>query len=99
MYRPYSQRSFLHQYLDWLTLGGVNSVCDFKPTVTRFKKFDPEAQRSTDEIEYELEDQCNGLPCHFLRAETLKPLKDDEVRCPVLKLLCQSSSARSNPIS
>jgi hypothetical protein len=88
MYRPYSQRSFLRQYLDWLALSDADSVCEFKPTATRFKKFDPATQRYTGEIDYELEDQCNGLPCRFLRAGTLKPLKDDEVRCPVLKLLC-----------
>lgn len=88
IYRPYSQRSFLRQYLDWLILNGVEPVCGFHPSATCFKKFDPEIQRYTDEINYELVDECNGSPCQFLRTETLKPLSDDKLTCPTLKRLC-----------
>src|SRR5258708_6885381 len=73
MYRPYSKRSFLRQYLDLLILRGADPVCDFRPMATCFKKFDPVTQRYTDEIDYELVDHCGGSPCQFLRTETLKP--------------------------
>ncbi len=88
MYRPYSQRSFLRQYLDWLLLRGVDAVCDFHPSATCFKKFDPDTQRYTDDIAYELVDDCKGSPCQFLRTETVKPLRDNEIVCDCIKLLC-----------
>ena len=93
MYRPYSQRSFLRQYLDWSILHGADPVCDFRPIATRFKKFDSVTQLYTNEIDYELVDQCSGFPCRFLRAETLKPLRDDEVACSVINRLCSTGES------
>lgn len=95
IYRPYSQRSFLRQYLDWLTLRGVAALCGFFPSATCFKKFEPEIQHYTDEIDYELVDQCNGSPCQFLRTETLRPLSDSELACTTLKLLCSTDQSYS----
>lgn len=89
MYRPYSQRSFLRQYLEWLVFCGVDTACEFQPTATCFKKFDAETQRYTDEIDYELVDDCNGSStCQFLRTETVKPLCENEIVCASIKLLC-----------
>lgn len=95
IYRPYSQRSFLRQFLDWLTLRGVEAICDLYPSASCFKKFDLEIQRYTDEVDYELVDQCNGSPCQFLRTETLKPLSDNELICTTIKLLCSAGQSYS----
>ncbi len=95
MYRPYSKRSFLRQYLDWITLHCIDSQCDFHPSTTCFKKFDPAIQQYTNEIEYELVDQCNASSCQFLRTETLKPLSDGALSCTALKLLCSTGQSYS----
>ena len=88
MYRPYSQRSFLRQYIEWVTLNGVESVCNLRSSATCFKKFDSHEQRYTNGIDYELLDECDGSGCQFLRMETIKPVDVAELRCGVLKLLC-----------
>jgi hypothetical protein len=93
MYRPYSQRSFLRQYLDWLNLRGADPSCAFRPSATRFKKFDLVTQLYTNEIDYELVDHCSGSPCQFLRTETLKPLRDDEMTCPTINRLCSTKDS------
>jgi hypothetical protein len=88
LYRPYSQRSFLRQYIDWLKLKGIEPICEITSSATCFKKFDPDSQAFTDEIDYELVDYCDGDPCQFLRTETLKYMPEDELYCTVLKELC-----------
>jgi len=92
LYRPYSQRSFLRQYIDWLKLQAIDETCELEASATCFKRFAPELQRYTDEIDYELVDNCNSTPCRFLRTATLKPLFADEVSCSILKQLCNIRS-------
>jgi hypothetical protein len=93
MCRPYSKRSFLRQYLDWLVVCGVDPVCDFRPIATRSKKFDPLTQRYTNEIDYELADHCSEFRCRFLREETLKPLRYDQVACSTIDRLCGNGAS------
>jgi hypothetical protein len=90
LYRPYSQRSFLRQYIDWLKLKGIERICEFSSSATCFKKFDPTSQAFTDEIDCDLQDHCDGAPCQFLRFETLKHVSEDELYCAVLKRLCDA---------
>jgi hypothetical protein len=92
LYRPYSQRSFLRQYIGWLKLQAIDEMCELEASATCFKRFNPELQRYTDEIDYELVDNCNSTPCRFLRTAALKPLSTDEVSCSVLKQLCNIRS-------
>ncbi len=90
-YRPYSKRSFLQQYLEWLTLKGARR-CNYDCGVSTFKKFDNSRQRYTDEIDYSLVDQCDDHGCQFLRTETLKPVEDGSIYCGALRLLCNVQS-------
>jgi len=95
LFRPYSQRSFLRQYIEWLKLGRLEHICDFQPSATCFKRYDTERQCYTDEIDYELVDECNGRACQFLRTETVKPIRDDELWCVALKNLCSVGKPES----
>jgi hypothetical protein len=90
LYRPYSQRSFLRQYIDWLKLKGIEPLCELSSSATCFKKFDLASQAFRNEIDYELVDQCDAAPCQFLRTETLKYMPEDELYCAVLKQLCDT---------
>jgi len=85
LYRPYSKRSFLKQYIDWLTLSGVEPRCTLSSTVTTAAKFDPVTQQYIDEIEYTITDDCENAECQFLQHSTLKP---EEVACPIMRMLC-----------
>jgi hypothetical protein len=39
-YRPYSQRSFLRQYIDWMKLKNIEPICEVNSLAICFKKFD-----------------------------------------------------------
>ena len=95
IYRPYSKRSFLRQYVDWLTLRGVDRVCPFHSSATCFRKFDEAIQRYTGEIDYELIDECDGLLCQFLHTAMLKHLPDDQLTCTTLQVLCSTGQSYS----
>lgn len=93
IYRPFSQRSFLRQYIDWLVLNDADCNCQFNSSTSCFKRFDSDLQRYTDEIDYELIDQCNDGACQFLRTETLKFVPDDQIHCSALQLLCGTQTS------
>lgn len=90
LYRPYSQRSFLRQYINWLKLKGIEPICEISSSATCFKKFDPISQAFIDEIDYEFVDHCDDAPCQFLRTETIKYIPDDELYCAAVKQLCDT---------
>ena len=92
IYRPYSQRSFLRQYVDWLVLKNVDHACHLASSASCFKRFDTNLQRYTDEIDYELIDQCDDGACQFLRTETLKPITDDQIHCSTLQMLLRTQT-------
>lgn len=85
LYRPFSKRSFLQQYLAWLRDGGVNLVCNWQPSVIVESRFDTARQEYTGDLDYEIEETCNGSICQFLREQAIKPI---DVQCPVIELLC-----------
>jgi hypothetical protein len=78
-----------------MKLQAGDKMCELEASATCYKRFDPELQRYTDEIDYELVDNCNSTLCQFLRTETLKPLSADEVNCSVLKQLYNIQSRYS----
>ena len=92
IYRPFSTRSFLRQYIDWLVLNDAPCNCQLGSSASFFKRFDADLQRYTDDVDYELLDQCDDRPCQFLRSETLKPVSDDQIYCSALQLLCGTQS-------
>lgn len=79
LYRPYSKRSFLRQYLEWVQLNG-NERCQLRSSATVSATFDPATQRYTNALTYELSDICSDAPCQFLRSQSLQPLPMSEVR-------------------
>jgi hypothetical protein len=85
LYRPYSKRSFLQQYVGWLKLSGAESVCEPASNATVHAKFDRYKQVYTNELECEIEDICADGACHFLGDSCLKP---EQVCCSVVRLLC-----------
>ena len=84
-FKPYSKRSFLHQYLAWVTLSGSSVPCSLNSSLTAVAPFDAATQQYDKSITYHVEDLCDGRPCEFLRNETLKPTK---VRCATILQLC-----------
>jgi hypothetical protein len=85
LYRPYSKRSFLQQYLAWLKLSGNESPCEPTSDLVVNAKFDRRRQVYTKELEYQIEDTCAGKACQFLRANCLKP---EPPTCALVRLLC-----------
>ncbi len=85
LYRPYSTRSFLRQYVDWLRFLGANDICDLRSDVAVNATFDTELQQYTNHLEYLISDICHGKPCHFLQMGTVKPAEPD---CKVINKLC-----------
>src|SRR5947209_57701 len=86
LYRPYSKRSFLEQYLGWLKLRGAESLCEPASNAAINARFDRRRQVYTNEMEHEIVDTCADTTCQFLRANCLKP---EAVSCPLLRLLCE----------
>lgn len=85
LFRPYTKRSFLRQYIDWVKLSGSTDVCDWSPNVTVSAKFDLKTQQYTKALDYRIQDNCAGSSCQFLAAEAVKP---EVTRCQVIELLC-----------
>lgn len=85
LFRPYSKRSFLHQYLTWIRASSSETFCALAPSVSFSAGFDRSKQEYVDSVDYTISDRCDGTLCQFLRCEGLKP---EEPRCTVLKLLC-----------
>ena len=90
LYRSYSKRSFLQQYLGWLKLSGAESLCEPAPNVTVNARFDRHRQVYTKELEYQIADTCGNAACQFLRANCLKP---EQVTCALVRLLCDVKGA------
>lgn len=86
LHRPYSKRSFLRQYVDWLKLGGADT-CPVESSVTVSSRFDVATQQYTKELIYELSDSCSNAPCQFLQSRSLQP---DEINCLIIKALCDT---------
>jgi hypothetical protein len=95
LYRPYTKRSFLRQYVDWLKIAGFDVPCDFIPAASCFKRFSVESQQYTTEVDYELVDDCSDSPCRFLRTKSLKPVRQDDLNCWVLNYLCDVKAAHA----
>ena len=89
LYRPYSKRSFLRQYMDWLNAAGQSS-CTWSSTASVFPKFDPGRQQYSKEIDCEVADICNGVPCQFLHSRLQKPEKP---ACSIIALLCDTKGS------
>ncbi len=85
LYRSYSKRSFLQQYLGWVKLKGAESHCEPAPHATVNARFDRHKQVYTKKLEYEITDTCADTACQFLRANCLKP---EQVNCSLLRFLC-----------
>lgn len=85
LFRPYSKRSFLQQYINWVRLSEAATVCKWSPSVTVSAKFDLETQQYTKTLDYRIQDNCAGFPCQFLAADAVKP---EDTRCQVIELLC-----------
>ena len=86
LYRPYSKRSFLRQYAEWMQLKGTET-CNLQSSAAVSATFDPATQRYTNQPTYELQDTCSDAPCQFLRSRSLQP---DEIDCPTIKALCDT---------
>lgn len=91
LFRPYSKRSFLVQYLAWLKAGAFQSLCSFSSTATVAPKFDMNKQQFAAEIECDFADRCNGHSCHFLTERALKP--SESIDCLAIKTLCDKDEA------
>lgn len=85
LYRPYSKRSFLQQYLAWLRVEGAEVACNWQPSVIVESRFDTTRQEYTGDLDYEIEESCNGNTCQFLHEQAIKPI---DIYCPVIELLC-----------
>jgi hypothetical protein len=84
-FKPYSKRSFLRQYLDWVKLSGLGAPCSLNSCLTAFAPFDVVTQQYDNAVIYQVADLCDGRPCQFLRNETMKPT---DVNCDTIWLLC-----------
>jgi len=89
LYRPYSKRSFLRQYIDWLKKNDHHLHCDFTSHVTLETKFDFERQEYTNDIQYTISDTCSNSSCQFLTSKAVKPL---DTYCPTIEILCNIKS-------
>ncbi len=87
LYRSYSKRSFLQQYLGWVKLAGAESYCDAASNATVNAKFDRHKQVYTSELEYKIGDTCADTICQFLGSDCVKP---EEVRCSMIRMLCDT---------
>ena len=85
-HRPYSKRSFLRQYIDWLKLDGANTY-SLQSSVTVSAKYNAATQEYTSELTYELSDACSDTPCQFLQSRALQP---NEIGCTTIKALCDT---------
>lgn len=88
LYRPYSKRSFLRQYIFWLKLSGGN-VCKLSSEITVSPSFDSEKQVYTRSIDYKIYDSCNSNDCQFLQSKTIKP---EDIKCSVIDMLCDTKA-------
>jgi hypothetical protein len=86
LYRPYSKRSFLRQYAEWMQLKGTET-CHLQSSGAVSATFDPATQGYTNQLTYELQDTCSDAPCQFLRSCSLQP---DEIGCLTIKALCDT---------
>jgi hypothetical protein len=87
IYKPFSKRSFLRQYLDWLMMKTRDPGCSWFSRVFVSSKFNNSTQKYTTSLEYDISDSCQ-LPCsycQFLQAKTVKP---EAVFCSIMMLLC-----------
>ena len=87
LYRPYSKRSFLRQYADWLVMQGVDPPCLLRSQVLARAAFDSKTQEYTEAIEYQIADRCGERDCAFLRQQAISPV---ELECEVGRLLCDT---------
>jgi hypothetical protein len=85
LFRPYSKRSFLHQYLAWVRASSSETFCSWAYDISFSAAFDRSRQEYVEDLEYTISDRCNERLCQVLRSEGLKP---QEPYCTVLKLLC-----------
>ena len=85
IYRPFSTRSFLRQYIDWLLLQREVSGCTLTSHFTAGATFDPESQAYTANLDYLISDVCDSRPCEFLQTNSVKPV---DVNCTVVAALC-----------
>ena len=86
IFHPYSKRSFLRQYLDWIMLSDPSAPCSLNSSLTAVAPFDAATQQYYESITYQVEDLCDGRPCEFLRNETLKPIG---VHCSTIEQVCE----------
>jgi hypothetical protein len=84
-YKPYSKRSFLRQYSEWLQIHVHNAVCGSRTSINIFQEFDEEQQQYIESQNYEVADQCDHKPCQFLTQKALKP---EPIECSVINALC-----------
>ena len=85
IYRPFSTRSFLRQYIDWLLPQREVSGCTLTSHFTAGATFDPESQAYTANLDYLISDVCDSRPCEFLQTNSVKPV---DVNCTVVAALC-----------
>ncbi len=90
LFRPYSKRSFLQQYINWVRLSEAANVCKWSPSATVSAKFDLKTQQYTKTLDYRIQDNCAGSSCQFLAADAVKP---EVTRCQVIELLCNPKGA------
>ncbi len=86
LFRPYSKRSFLRQYISWVNSNG-GKICNLSTNVTVSPSFDAERQIYTRVINYKIYDSCSSADCQFLQSQTIKPA---EVKCSAIELICDT---------
>ena len=89
LYKPYSKRLFLRQYLDWLLMQSVDVRCRLCSSTSAAPKFDLTSQSYSADMDYQIQDSCGSAPCHFLSHTKLKP---ESSSCSALDLLCDPKS-------
>jgi hypothetical protein len=88
LYRPYSKRSFLRQYIEWIILSG-GSPCSLLSDITVSPSFDTAKQVYTSSLDYRIYDSCNCSDCQFLQSKTVKP---EDIKCSIIRMLCDTKS-------
>lgn len=89
LYRPYSKRSFLQQYIEWIRSSN-GSTCKLSSEITVSPSFDPEKQIYTSSLDYRIYDSCNYSVCQFLQSNTIKP---ENIKCSIIEMLCDTKGA------
>jgi hypothetical protein len=87
IYRPFSIRSFLRQYIDWLIRQQVSNICDFSSHFTAGASFDPDSQMYTTQLDYLISDVCDSRPCAFMQTNAIKPI---DPNCQIMTMLCKT---------